>query len=139
MRVDLAVRPLDELTAQYGPMRTVLHHAAPTAIPEQQYPVFVYNLLGGRTLRESVINGTDGTPDLFVRFVKYIDPVSRWDRFAVDYWSVNGFWAVDHIHRAVAEAAYEAAVRAEFAKPTLPHALERPRHLAGFYDVTDVA
>ncbi|MGW4087022.1 hypothetical protein ACWEGS_28720 [Streptomyces sp. NPDC004822] len=139
MSVALAVRPLEELTEQYGPMRTVLHCAKPTAVPPQQHPTYVFNILGGETLRESVINGEDGTPDLFVRFVKYIDPVSLWERYAVDYWSVNGFWATDHVHRAVAEAAYEDAVRAEFAEPTLSLSLERfTRGLASFYDVTDV-
>jgi hypothetical protein len=140
MSVALAVKPLEELTEQYGPMRTVLHNAEPTAVPAQQHPTYVFNILGGETLRESVINGADGTPDLFVRFVKYIDPVSQWTRYAVDYWSVNGFWATDHAHRAVAESAYEDAVHAEFAKPTLTLSLERfTRGLASFYDVTDVA
>jgi hypothetical protein len=139
MSVALAVKPLEELTTQYGPMRTVLHYKAPTAVPAQQHPTYVFNILGGKTLRESVINGADGTPDLFVRLVKYIDPVSQWNRFAVDYWSVNGFWATDHVHRAVAESAYEDAVRTEFAEPTLTLSLERfTRGLASFYDVTDV-
>ncbi|MER6616360.1 hypothetical protein [Streptomyces xantholiticus] len=139
MNAALAVKPLEELAEQYGPMRTVLHHTAPTAVPAQQHPVYVFNILGGETLRESVINGTDGTPDLFVRFVEYIDPVTQWIRYAVDYWSINGFWASDHTHRAVAESAYEAAVRAEFAEPTLTLSLERfSRGLASFYDVTDV-
>ncbi|MFI8206666.1 hypothetical protein [Streptomyces sp. NPDC085937] len=139
MNVSLAVKPLEELTAQYGPMRTVLHHAAPTAIPSQQHPVHVFNILGGDTLRESVINGADGTPDLFVRLVKYIDPVSQWTRYAVDYWSINGYWATDHVHRPVAESAYETAVLAEFADPTLTLDRERFRcGLASFYDVTDV-
>lgn len=139
MNVALAVKPLEELTEQYGPMRTVLHSVTPTAVPSQQHPTYVFNILGGETLRESVINGTDDTADLFVRLVKYIDPVSQWVRFAVDYWSVNGFWATDHVHRAVAEAAYEDAVRAEFAEPTLTLSLERfTRGLASFYDVTDV-
>ncbi|MFD5856128.1 hypothetical protein [Streptomyces chartreusis] len=139
MTLSPAVKPLEELTAQYGPMRTVLHCTQPTAVPDQQYPTYVFNILGGKTLRESTINGADGTADLFVRLVKYIDPVSRWERFAVDYWSVNGFWATDHAHRAVAESAYEAAVRAEFAEPTLKLSLERfSRGLASFYDVTDV-
>lgn len=139
MNVALAVKPLEELTAQYGSMRTVLHHKAPTDVPERQSPTYDFNILGGETLRESVINGADDTPDLFVRFVRYIDPVTRWERFAVDYWSIEGFWATDHVHRAVAEAAYEEAVRAEFAEPTLKLSLERfSRGLASFYDVTDV-
>ena len=140
MSTHAAVKPLEELTAQYGPMRTVLHSVKPTAVPEQQHPTYVFNILGGKTLRESVINGTDGTADLFVRLVEYIDPVSQWVRYAVDYWSVLGFWATDHVHRAVAESAYETAVRAEFAEPTLALPPERStRGLASFYDVTDVA
>ncbi|MGW2550032.1 hypothetical protein [Streptomyces sp. NPDC001635] len=139
MHAVLAVKPLEELAEVYGSMRTVLHHAEPTAIPAQQHEAYTFNILAGQTLRESVIKGTDGTPDLFIRLVEYIDLITQWPRFAVDYWSIDAYWTNDHPHRAVAESAYEEAVRAEFALPTLKLSLERfSRGLASFYDVTDV-
>ncbi|MFD9394993.1 hypothetical protein ACFWBB_30975 [Streptomyces sp. NPDC060000] len=135
----MAVKPLEELTEQYGPMRTVLHCEAPTAVPRQQQPTYTFNILGGQKLRESLITDANGHADLNIRFVEYIDPVSGWTRYAVDYWSINSYWATDHVHRAVAEAAYEDAVRAEFAEPTLTLSPERRLGgLARFYDVTDV-
>jgi hypothetical protein len=135
----VAVKPTEELAVQYGPMRPLLHHEKPTHLTVEQCDVYEWSIASGKTLRESVINGTDGTPDLIIRFVKYTDPVTQWTRFAVDYWSTKAYWAADHTHRAVAESAYEDAVRAEFAKPTLKLSLERfTRGLASFYDVTDV-
>ncbi|MGW8387189.1 hypothetical protein ACWGMW_29870 [Streptomyces albidoflavus] len=134
----VALRPFEELAEQYGPMRTVVHTTAETAVPRQQAPTYVFNLLGGEPLRESLITDAQGLTDLYIRFVRYIDPVSLWPRFAVDYWSTAGFWATDHPHRAVAEAAYEEAVRDEFAAPTLRLARDRSS-LATFYSVTDVA
>ncbi|MEU1592729.1 hypothetical protein ABZ468_07680 [Streptomyces sp. NPDC005708] len=140
MLAALAVKPLEELTAQYGPMRSVLHHTDATDIPAAQVNVFMLSILGGKTLRESVILGADGTADLFVRLVEYIDPVTGTVRYAVDYWSLEGYWATDHTHRAVAETAYEGAVRAEFVNPTIPLCPERFARggLTGFYDETDV-
>lgn len=139
MNVAMAVKPLGELAGQYGPMRTVLHHLGHTDVPREQDQAFMFNILGGESLRESVINAADGSTDLVIRLVEYIDPVTQQIRYAVDYWSINSYWATDHEHRAVAEKAYEDAVRAEYARPTLQVAREHlGRGLSGFYDRTDV-
>ncbi|MCX5182580.1 hypothetical protein [Streptomyces sp. NBC_00268] len=139
MNAALPVKPTDELAAQYGPMRTVLSSDAPTDTPREQSDAYRFNILGGKTLRESVINGEDGKPDLIVRAVEYIDPVTQKTRYGVDYWSVRRYWASDHATRAMAELSYEKAVRGEVARPTLPVAPERfARGLASFYDVTGV-
>jgi hypothetical protein len=139
MTAVLALKPTEELALEYGPMRALLHHKEPTQLTVEQCDVYEWSIAAGETLRESTINGTDGTADLIIRFVKYIDPVTQWTRYAVDYWSTEAYWATDHHVRAVAESAYEDAVRAEFAKPTLKLSLERfTRGLASFYDATDV-
>ncbi|PNG17015.1 hypothetical protein [Streptomyces cahuitamycinicus] len=137
----LAVKPTEELAEQYGPMRTLLHHEKPTQLTVEQCDVYEWSIAAGETLRESTIDGTDGTADLIIRFVKYVDPVTQWTRYAVDYWSIKAYWATDHHVRAVAESAYVDAVRGEFAEPTLTLPGERfrfSRGLASFYDVTDV-
>ncbi|MFG2986165.1 hypothetical protein ACGFYQ_33775 [Streptomyces sp. NPDC048258] len=135
----LAVKPLPRLNAQYGPMRTVLHATKRTDVAPEQRDAFTLNLLGGKELRESYIRAADGSADLTIRFVEYIDPVTHKILYAIDYWSVAGYWATDHPIRAVAEKAYEEAVRVEFAHPTLPLSPERFKGgLAHFYDVTDV-
>lgn len=140
MNVAVAAKPLRQLAEQYGPMRTVLNSDGPTEIPREQADAFGFNLLGGKDLRESVINGTDGRAVLTIRCVRYIDPVTQNERYAVDYWSVRRYWASDHQTAAIAELSYEKAVRGEFARPTLPLSLDRfTRGLTGFYDVTDVA
>ncbi|MER6109291.1 hypothetical protein [Streptomyces hirsutus] len=139
MNAALSIKPMGELAEQYGPMRTVLSHRSGADVPHGQRQAYALNLLGGDELRESVINGDDGTADLIIRFVKYIDPVTQEHRFAVDYWSVDRYWASDHSTRALAELSYEKAVRDEFARPTLRLSLERfTRGLESFYDVTDV-
>ncbi|MET9776085.1 hypothetical protein ABZ023_17825 [Streptomyces sp. NPDC006367] len=128
-----------ETTARFAEMRTVLHSDAPTDIPREQSDAYSFSILAGKTLRESVINGGDGHPDLIVRCVEYIDPVTQKTRYGVDYWSVHRYWSSDHGSRALAEMSYEKAVRDEFAKPTLM--LTRARFTAGlasFYDATDV-
>ncbi|MFI6142376.1 hypothetical protein ACIBCC_29820 [Streptomyces griseus] len=139
MNVAVAAKPLDQLVEQYGPMRTVLNSAGPADVPREQADAFGFNLLGGKDLRMSVINGPDGRAVLSIRCVRYIDPVTQTERFAVDYWSVRRYWASDHRTAAMAELSYESAVRGEFARPTLPLSLERfTRGLASFYDRTDV-
>lgn len=139
MNVAVAVKPLEQLAEQYGPMRTVLDSTGPTDIPSEQADAFGFNLLGGKDLRKSVINGTDRRAVLSIRCIRYIDPVTQTERFAVDYWSVHRYWASDHQTAAIAELSYEKAVRGEFARPTLLLPPERrTQGLAGFYDETDV-
>ncbi|MFD4795075.1 hypothetical protein [Streptomyces anulatus] len=140
MNVAVAAKPLEQLAEQYGPMRTVLNSAGSADVPREQADAFGFNLLGGKDLRTSVINGNDGRAVLSIRCVRYIDPVTQKERFAVDYRSVRRYWASDHQTAAVAELSYESAVRGEFARPTLLLSPERrTRGLAGFYDETDVA
>ncbi|MEU9783621.1 hypothetical protein AB0H92_22100 [Streptomyces phaeochromogenes] len=142
MSLALALKPLDELFAQHGPMRTVIHHAMhETAVPREQYAVYAHNVFAGKTLRESVVKADNGTPIVVIRLAEYIEPVTLATRYAVDYWSLGGFWTTDHEVRAVAEAAYEEAVRQEFANPTRWLRLSPARFLGGlahFYDETDV-
>ncbi|MGW2496182.1 hypothetical protein ACWCV2_16990 [Streptomyces pseudogriseolus] len=139
MNAVLVMETSPQVAAQLAEMRTVLHSEEPTDTPREQADVYRFNILGGKTLRESVINGTDGNPDLIIRCVEYIEPVTQQTRYGVDYWSVRRHWASDHGARAVAELSYEKAVRDEFANPTLTLPLERfTRGLASFYDVTDV-
>ncbi|MGW3627607.1 hypothetical protein [Streptomyces sp. NPDC000880] len=139
MNAALAVKPLPELAAEYGAPRILLNSEGPADITAEQEAAYQFNLLGGLKLRESTIVGAEGTEDLIIRCVEYIDPVTQRVRYAVDYWSVLQYGAFDMAGRAMAEIAYEAAVRGEFASPTLPLSLERfTRGLASFYDVTDV-
>ncbi|RZU28228.1 hypothetical protein EV284_6394 [Streptomyces sp. BK022] len=135
----LALKPEAQLYAQYGPMRAVVNTDGSADTPREQADAFVFNLLGGKKIRESVINGADGHADLIIRCVEYIDPVTQKLRWAVDYWSIHRHMASDHSTLALAELSYEKAVRDEFAEPTLTLSLERfTRGLASFYDVTDV-
>ncbi|MFF8789152.1 hypothetical protein [Streptomyces sp. NPDC015125] len=139
MNAVLAVKPMEQLSAQYGPMRTVLNSDAPADVPAEQADVFRFNLLGGKGKRESVVNGADGKPVLIIRFVEYIDPVTQKTRYGVDYWSVLRYWASDHQAGAVAELSYEKAVRDEVRYTRLQLAPERFTHgVASFYDLTDV-
>ncbi|MFD3309407.1 hypothetical protein [Streptomyces sp. NPDC058656] len=142
MSLALAMKSLDELSADHGPMRTVIHHAMnETAVPRGQYAVYANNVFAGKSLRESVVKADNGTPILTIRLAEYIEPVTGKTRYAVDYWSLGGFWTIDHEVRAVAETAYEEAVRAEFARPTRWLRLSPVRFLGGlalFYDETDV-
>ncbi|MFF4057647.1 hypothetical protein ACFYZ0_18060 [Streptomyces sp. NPDC001708] len=139
MNAVLAIKPLAQLTAQYGPMRTVLNSSAPTDVPREQADVYRFNILGGKGKRESVVNGADGKPVLIIRFVEYIDPVTQRTRYGVDYWSVLRYWASDHETGAMAELSYEKAVRDEVRLTRLQLAPERfTRGVASFYDVTDV-
>ncbi|MEU5978486.1 hypothetical protein [Streptomyces sp. NPDC047315] len=140
MSAALATRPMEEPAPLYGPMRPLLHHTDTTHLTVEHLAVYKCSLANGETLRESTINGDDGKPILRVRLALYRDPVSRWPRYAVDYWSIRAYWAADHTRRDVAESAYEDAVRREFADPTLALPLARfARGLASFYDITDVA
>ncbi|MGY4935868.1 hypothetical protein ACWD7T_33180 [Streptomyces sp. 900116325] len=129
-----------ELEALYGPMRRIEHHQNySTDVPREQYEAFRFNIAAGKRLRESVITGADGTSDLIIWVSEYIEPGTLATRYAVDYWSVTGYWTTDHDVRVMAELSYEIAVRAEFAAPTLALSLDRfSRGLASFYDVTDV-
>ncbi|MFC9280913.1 hypothetical protein [Streptomyces collinus] len=139
MNAVLVMEAAPQITAKLAEMRTVLHSEAPTDTPREQADAYRFNILGGKTLRESVINGADGTALLIVRCVEYIDPVTQKTRYGVDYWSVRRYWASDHGSRALAELSYEKAVRDEFAQPTLTLSRERfTRGLHSFYDVTDV-
>ncbi|MET7572034.1 hypothetical protein ABZT04_26545 [Streptomyces sp. NPDC005492] len=139
MNIVLAMEVAPQVTARFAEMRTVLNSEGRTDTPREQSDAFSFNILGGKALRESVINGADGTAVLIIRCVEYIDPVTQGTRYGVDYWSVRRYWASDHATRVLAELSYETAVRDEFARPTLPLSLERfTRGLASFYDVTDV-
>ncbi|MFN1193295.1 hypothetical protein ACK03K_34090 [[Kitasatospora] papulosa] len=139
MNAVLTLETASAVAAQLAEMRTVLSSGPGTDVPREQADAYALNILGGEQIRESVINSTDGTADLVIRFVEYIDPVTQNIRFAVDYWSVEQYWARDASSRALAELAYEKAVRDEFAYPTLPGSIARfTRGLASFYDVTDV-
>jgi hypothetical protein len=139
MNAVLAMEVAPQVTARFAEMRTVLNSDASTDIPREQSDAYRFNILGGKTLRESVINAADGTALLIIRCVEYIDPVTQRTRYGVDYWSVLRYWASDHGTRAMAELSYEKAARDEFANPTLTLSLERfTRGLASFYDVTDV-
>ncbi|MDH6629376.1 hypothetical protein M2271_007212 [Streptomyces sp. LBL] len=139
MNAVLVMEAAPQITANLAEMRTVLNSEAPTDTPREQADAYRFNILGGKTLRESVINSADGSALLIIRCVEYIDPVTQKTRYGVDYWSVRRYWASDHGTRALAELSYEKAVRGEFAKPTLALSLERfTRGLASFYDVTDV-
>ncbi|MFD9190323.1 hypothetical protein ACFWCA_19095 [Streptomyces phaeochromogenes] len=142
MGLALALKPLDELFAEHGPMRSVRHHAKhETAVPREQYAVYARNVFAGEALRQSVVKADNGTPIVTIRLAEYIEPVTGATRYAVDYWSLGGFWTTDHEVPAVAETAYEEAVRAEFARPTRWLRLSPARFLGGlahFYDETDV-
>ncbi|GAA5070500.1 hypothetical protein [Streptomyces similanensis] len=140
MTLAMTLRPLEELEVQHGPMRLIDHHAARSfAVLREQREAYAFNIAGGRKLRESVITGADGNADLIIRAVEYIEPVTLTIRYAVDYWSIRAYWTADHNMCTVAEAAYEEAVRGEFARPTLTLDRDRfTRGLASFYDVTDV-
>ncbi|MFE7072635.1 hypothetical protein ACFU96_21390 [Streptomyces sp. NPDC057620] len=142
MILALALKSLDELVAEHGPMRTLIHHAKhETDVPRGQYAVYSHNVFAGKSLRESVVKANNGTPVLTIRLAEYVEPVTAKTRYAVDYWSLGGFWTLDHEVRAVAETAYEEAVRAEFARPTRWLRLSPARFLGGlalFYDATDV-
>ncbi|MCD9903198.1 hypothetical protein LUR56_31095 [Streptomyces sp. MT29] len=139
MNAVLTLETAPQTAALVAGMRTVQNSSAPTDIPREQTGVYRFNLLAGKTLRESYVLDANGSFVLVIRFAEYIDPVTRSLRYAADYWSVNADWAVDHAFGAVAELAYEKAVRDEFAAPTLPGSIARfTRGLASFYDVTDV-
>ncbi|MBZ6253669.1 hypothetical protein KVH27_35560 [Streptomyces olivaceus] len=139
MNAVLVMETAPQVTAQLAEMRTVLHSEESTDTPREQSDAYRFNILGGKTLRESVINAADGTALLIIRCVEYIDPVTQKTRYGVDYWSVLRYWASDHGSRALAELSYEKAVRGEFAAPTLTLSRERfTRGLHSFYDVTDV-
>ncbi|MFD7501562.1 hypothetical protein [Streptomyces sp. NPDC059850] len=139
MNAVLVMEAAPQITAKLAEMRTVLNSEAPTDTPREQANAYRFNILGGKTLQESVINSADGSALLIIRCVEYVDPVTQKTRYGVDYWSVRRYWASDHGARALAELSYRNAVRGEFARPTLTLSLERfTRGLASFYDVTDV-
>ncbi len=139
MNAVLVMEAAPRITAKLAEMRTVLNSEALTDTPREQADAYRFNILGGKTLRESVINSADGSALLIIRCIEYTDPVTQKTRYGVDYWSVRRYWASDHAARAMAELSYQRAVRAEFARPTLTLSLERfTRGLASFYDVTDV-
>lgn len=138
MSLTLTLPTVDDLTAMCGPLRTVLADSGPVDIQPEHDAVYSLEILGGKTLRESVINGQAG-PLLIIRLLEYIDPVTRTRRYGVEKWSVVGFRTVDHTVRLVSDTEYEQQVRAEYANPTL--SLGRERFTGGmttFFDTTDV-
>lgn len=138
MSVTLYLPTVEELTAVCGPLRTVLADSGPVDVQTEHADVYSFEILGGRTLRESVINDATG-PVLIIRLLDYRDPVADSQRFAVEKWSTVGFRTVDHTARIVCDAEYERQVRAEFSNPSLPVGWERfTGGLATFYDATDV-
>ncbi|MFB8120592.1 hypothetical protein ACFQ6U_14130 [Streptomyces sp. NPDC056465] len=139
MSAALVVKSLAELGESFGPMRVVLSSETGTDVVPEQAEAYALNVLGGKGLGESVINGSDGNADLIIRFVEFIDPVTQKRRFGVDYWSIDRYYTLDHAYLCMAEAAYQAVVRGEFAAPSLTSDRDRfGRGLASFYDVTDV-
>ncbi|GAA2439220.1 hypothetical protein [Streptomyces glaucus] len=140
MDAALAMKPLQQLLAQYGQMRMVLHpDPEQCSIPREKRQAYRHYLMHADQLRESRIDANNGSTRLSIRFLTYTDPVSLTYRYAVDYWSLRTRVVIDHTLRAVAEKAYEETVRAEFAHPALPMSVKRfTRGLASFYDVTDV-
>ncbi|WP_370418941.1 hypothetical protein AB8O64_10825 [Streptomyces sp. QH1-20] len=134
----LTLPTVDELTALCGPLRTVLADSGPVDTQAEHNAVYSLEVLGGKTLRESVINA-EACPALIIRLVEYTDPVTHTTRYGVEKWSAIGFRTVDHTVRLVSDAEYERQVRTEFTRPTLPMGLERlTGGLATFYDSTDV-
>lgn len=89
MNAVLAVKPMDELTEQYGPMRTVLNSDASTDTPREQSDAYGFNILAGKGLRESIVNDADDDAAVIIRCVEYIDPVTQETRYGVDYWSIS--------------------------------------------------
>ncbi|MFF9901321.1 hypothetical protein [Streptomyces longispororuber] len=137
MKAALVLPSSAQLSERYGPMRPVLGTNA-TELRREQRSTYTFALLGGKTLRESLIKDS-GCTVLSIALVEYIDPVTLKTRYAVHHCAFPVEWATDHPVRLVAESAYEDAVRAEFAAPTLTLSREQfTRGLASFYDVTDV-
>ncbi|MDI3409288.1 hypothetical protein [Streptomyces cavernicola] len=137
MSLTLTLPTVDDLTDMCGPLRTVLADSGPVDIAPEHNEVYSFEVLGGETLRESVINGAAG-PALIIRLVEYTDPVTHTTRYGVEKWSVVGYRTVDHTVRLVSEAEYERQVRAEFAAPSLPVGRERITGMTTFYDTADV-
>lgn len=138
MSLTLTLPTVDELTNVCGPLRTVLADSGPVDIVPELDDVYSFEILGGKTLRESVINAETG-PVLIIRLVEYSDPVTHTTRYGVEKWSVVGYRTVDHTVRLVSDTEYDRQVRAEFAAPTLPMGRARSTSgLATFYDATDV-
>ncbi|AKN68695.1 hypothetical protein QR97_01745 [Streptomyces sp. PBH53] len=138
MSLTLNLHDIETLTASYGALRVVAIDFGPADIAPQDHTVYSLEILTGKTLRQSVINGQHG-PILTIRVVEYTDPVTAETRYAVEEWSTIGFRTRDHSVRAVVEVEYERLVREEFSNPSL--ALDPARFTAGlatFYDVTDV-
>ncbi|WP_031102413.1 hypothetical protein [Streptomyces sp. NRRL S-146] len=138
MSLTFALPTVEDLTAMCGPLRTVLADSGPVDVQPEHDAVYSLEILGGKTLRESVINGPAG-PVLIIRLLKYVDPVTHSTRYGVEKWSVVGFRTVDHTVRLVSDTEYERQVRAEYANPTLRLGRERfTSGLATFFDTTDV-
>ncbi|WP_030780701.1 hypothetical protein [Streptomyces sp. NRRL S-920] len=136
MSLTLTLPTVEDLTAMCGPLRTVIADSGPVDTQPEHHEVYSFEILGGKTLRESVINGQAG-PLLIIRLVEYTDPVSHATRYGVEKWSVTGYRTVDHTVRLVSDTEYERQVRTEFDAPTL--ALGRSMSsLATFFDATDV-
>ena len=138
MSLTLTLPTVDDLTAMCGPLRTVLADSGPVDIQPEHDAVYSLEILGGKTLRESVINGQAG-PLLIIRLLEYIDPVTRTRRYGVEKWSVVGFRTVDHTVRLVSDTENEQQVRAVYAYPTLSLGRERfTGCMTTFFDTTDV-
>ncbi|MFZ3557130.1 hypothetical protein [Streptomyces sp. BH055] len=138
MSISIDLPGIDTLTEQFGPLRTVLTHTGTADVLPEHDAVYSLEILGGKTLRESVVNGETG-PVLIIRALEYTDPVEHRTRFAVESWSVLGYRTVDHALRLVIDTEYERQVTEEFKHPTLPMGRERfIGGMATFYDATDV-
>ncbi|MFI6686670.1 hypothetical protein [Streptomyces sp. NPDC050485] len=148
MSVHFTTPSVDQLTAAYGPLRTIQHFATTPRglitrwkrvdIDEQHRQVYGLALWGGRLLRQSIVKGRPLTA-LTISVIEYTDPVGGHARYAVEHWSLKGKRVVDHAVRAIADAEYERQVRAELVDPTLPTFPVRiAGGLATFYDATDV-
>ncbi|MEU8540831.1 hypothetical protein AB0C52_12740 [Streptomyces sp. NPDC048717] len=138
MSITLYLPTVDELTAVCGPLRTVLADSGPVDIPPERADVYSFEIRGGHTLRESVIDNATG-PALIIRLLDYRDPVAGDRRYAVEKWSAAGSRVVDHCARIVCDVEYERQARAEFAAPSLPVRSDWfTGGLAAFYSKTDV-
>ena len=141
--VEAAMKPWWELAEQYGQPRTVMHHAvySPT-VPREQHEADAFHVAGGEVLRESGVKTAPGTWALTIRVVEYIEPVTLSVRYALDFWTgtPGGKWYVaDHDARVVIAALYDAVVRIEAERPSVPVDAERVgRGPVAYFDVTDV-
>ncbi|MFI1012585.1 hypothetical protein [Streptomyces sp. NPDC020965] len=151
MSLTLTLPAVGELTARYGPLRTLQNHRfnaegdirrrGSVSIVDEHRGAYAYALNGGRTLRTSMISSLSvpAVRVMSISLTEYTDPVRGGARYAVEHWTLLGERTVDHVVRIVADAEYERQVRAEITAPSLYlDATRLSGGLDAFYDVTDV-